>query len=410
MKMCEVVKLELESKVQTKVWVRYVRKSSKVMFLQCFDGTTTEDIQLVVPKDVYLELTRGDYIQVKATKIASKGTQVWEILVSELIILSHPAKYPLEKRDASLETLREIPQYRTKTRKFSSIMKLKSILEFSIAKFYSEKSFTKISPPLLTPSDCEGAGEVFSVGKDFFEREAFLTVSSQMYLEAMTRSFSQVYCLAPAFRADPSLSSRHLAEFWMLEIEKTTDSLEDIISEAISLMKFIGLELLRERELLDLLDKDLASRIEAKVASEFKVISYKEASELLGKEILGSVEEKELMEKLGTGVVLTHFPAHYKPFYMLKEGDLTHSFDILAPGVGEIVGGSMREKDVSILRGRMSKELQESLAWYLDIREVDSISTGGFGLGFERILMYYLEIESIKDIATFPRWMGRMDM
>lgn len=410
MKMCEVVKLELETKVQTQAWVRYVRKSSKVMFLQCFDGTTVEDIQLVVPKEIYVELTRGDHIQVKATKVASKGTQVWELLVSEVTIVSHPQKYPIEKRDASLETLREIPQYRTKTRKFSSIMKLKSIIELSIAKFYSDKSFTKISPPLLTPSDCEGAGEVFSVGKDFFGREAYLTVSSQMYLEAMARSLSQVYCLAPAFRADPSLSSRHLAEFWMLEIEKTTDSLGDIIAEALSLIKFIGHELLRERELLDLLDKELAIRIEEKVASEFKVISYQAASELLGKEILGSVEEKELMEKLRTGVVLTHFPSHYKPFYMLREGDVTHSFDILAPGVGEIVGGSMREKDAGILRERMSSQFQESLAWYLDIREVDSISTGGFGLGFERILMYYLEIESIKDIATFPRWMGRMDM
>lgn len=289
-------------------------------------------------------------------------------------------------------------------------MKLRSYVESQLGVYLQDKAVIKIAPPLITPSDCEGAGEVFALGKDFFKKDSFLTVSSQMYLEAMVRSFSQVYSLAPAFRADPSLSPRHLAEFWMLEAEYITEDLSEVIDSSLDLIKFIGQALLTQKTLLKQISPDLESKIEKKLKEEFKIISYEEACILLGKEITSSQEEKELMTLLDSCVVLTHFPVDQKPFYMKRVGDYTESFDILVKGVGEIVGGSLREKSSQILKERMSPSLQETLSWYLEMRDVDTITTGGFGIGFERVIMYFLEQESIKDIAPFPRWLGRMDI
>ena len=410
MKLYEVEKLDYEKRLKTKAWVRYIRKSSKVVFLQCYDGTTSEDIQMVLSRDKLGDLSRGDYISVDACKVESRGTQDFELQIEEYLIVSKPEKYPIEKRDSSVETLREIPQYRTKVRKQAVVMKLRSKLERYISEYFDEKCFCKITPPLITPSDCEGAGEVFSLGDDFFKKEAYLTVSSQMYLEAMTRSFSQVYCLAPAFRADPSLSPRHLAEFWMLEVEIISKDMRKVIQESLSLIQYIGESLLKEKSLLDEIDKELYSRIEKKVKEDVRIISYKEAKDILGKEIKGSVEEKELMEILGSSIVLTDFPIEQKPFYMKREGEYTKSFDVLLRGIGEVVGGSMREESKEILSSRISKSLQDTLSWYLDMRDVDRIQTGGFGLGFDRILMYYLELDSIKESITFPRWFERLDL
>ena len=303
-----------------------------------------------------------------------------------------------------------MPHFRSKIVSMACVMKLRSHIELSIAQFYSDKVFLKVTPPLITPSDCEGAGEVFYLGKDFFKKEAFLTVSSQMYLEAMVRSFSQVYCLAPAFRADPSLSPRHLAEFWMLEVELISQDISEVIQESLDLITFVGQELLKQDELLPQLDKELPTRIKLKLAETFKQLTYEQACDLLGKQIKGSKEEKELMIKLDSSIILTDFPVDQKPFYMKREGLITKSFDILVKGVGEVVGGSLREEDSTILSSRMSPSLQETLGWYLDIKKIDKIPTGGFGLGLERILMYYLELESIKDAIPFPRWLDRMDI
>jgi asparaginyl-tRNA synthetase len=196
----------------------------------------------------------------------------------------------------------------------------------------------------------------------------------------------------------------------MLEAEFITDDVSEVIEESIKLIQFIGQSLLKYPDLLTQLEKDLPSRIIQKISEEFKIISYKDASLFLGKEILGSKEEKDLMEKMSSSVVLTDFPIAQKPFYMKQIGDTTKSFDILVKGVGEVVGGSLREKSSKVLKDRMTISSIQTLQWYLDMREVDEMATGGFGLGFERILMYFLELDSIKDIVPFPRWMGRMDI
>lgn len=294
MKFYEIEKMPLDSELETSAWVRYIRKGSSVKFLQCFDGTSDVDLQFVIAKDLAIDLRRGDFIKVKATKVTSQGTQDFELKVQSLELMSKPKIYPMEKRDASIETLRAMPQWRTKTKSLSAVMKLRSHLELAISQYFSEKSFIKISPPLISPSDCEGAGEVFSLGESFFKKQAFLTVSSQMYLEAMTRSFSQVYCLAPAFRADPSLSPRHLAEFWMLESEFLTEDVHEVIGEALALIKFCGQFLLTKKELLKEISPDLEEKLKIKLGEEFKIISYEEATLLLGKDIEGSKEEKRV--------------------------------------------------------------------------------------------------------------------
>lgn len=408
MKFFEVEKIELETEIETSCWIRYIRSSKTVTFLQCYDGTTDMDIQLVVDKDQMIDLQRGDYIYVKAIKIKSRGTQEFELKIKQIKILSHPKHFPLAKIDSSTEFLREIPQYRTKTVDISSILKLRSKIELLISQYYDQKHFLKVTPPLITPSDCEGAGETFELDKEFFQKPAFLTVSSQMYLESLVRSFSQVYCFAPAFRADPSLSSRHLAEFWMLEVEIITDDVDEVIKESLDLIRFIGESLLLYKDLLIQIDKQLPLKIEEKIKSKFKILTYKEATSILGKPILGAKEEKELMILLDSSIVLKDFPVEFKPFYMKRDRDITKSFDILVKGVGEVVGGSLREADDQVLKQRMTDSLIKSLDWYLDIRTVDKIYTGGFGLGFERILMYYLEVDSIKEIAIFPRYYGKM--
>lgn len=410
MKLYEVQLAKIDEAVETQAWVRYVRKSGKVVFLQCYDGTCDEDTQFVVPKEKYEEVKRGDYLKIYGVKVVSKGTQDYEILVDKAEILSRPQSFPLEKKDSSIETLREIPQFRCKTSTSSAILKLRSLVELGLSEYFATKKVTKVTPPLITPSDCEGAGETFSLDKDFFKKPAYLTVSSQMYLEAMVRSLSQVYCLAPAFRADPSLSPRHLAEFWMLEVEKISDSLEDIIQEATELIEQVGKILLAHPQLLKQIDDDLVEKITKQVKTIYKQLTYLEACEILGKEIKGSKEEKELMDKLGSSVILTHFPADQKPFYMKQKGKESFSFDILLQGVGEVVGGSLREEDSQILEGKMTESMKSTLDWYLEIRQVDKIPTGGFGLGLERILMFYLHQESIKEISPFPRWFGRMDV
>lgn len=410
MKLYEVQQAKIDEIVDTQVWVRYVRKSGKVVFLQCYDGTTDEDTQFVVPKDKYLEAKRGDYLKIFGVKVTSKGTQEYEILVDKYEVVSRPEAFPLEKKDASIETLREIPHFRCKTTTSATILKLRSLVELGLSQYFDEKKITKVTPPLITPSDCEGAGETFSLGKDFFKKSAYLTVSSQMYLEAMVRSLSQVYCLAPAFRADPSLSPRHLAEFWMLEVEMISDQLEEIIQEAQELIQQIGKILLQHPQLLQHIDKGLVEKIEKKISTIYKRITYAEACTILGKEIKGSKEEKELMEKLDSSIILTHFPSDQKPFYMKTKGKETYSFDILVKGVGEVVGGSLREEDAKILEEKMTSGMKSTLDWYLAIRKVDKIPTGGFGLGLERVLMFYLEQESIKEISPFPRWFGRMDV
>jgi len=411
-KLKELKELEYEQEVVIRGWVRFIRKAKDIAFLHLFDGSTVKDIQVVISKEQRSLVARGAYLEIFGSKIKSKGSgQDFEVYTKELKVLSSSQEYPIQKKiGEDKDYLRTIPQYRTKTKKMMAITYLRSFIEMKIQHYYLEKSTMKITPPLITPSDCEGAGEVFSLGEDFFKKSSFLTVSSQLYLESMVRSFSEVYCLAPAFRADPSLSPRHLSEFWMLEYETLTDSLDEVIQEATALIEFIGQSLLAEDSYLDLIDKGLKDRIKEKITSSFQRISYEEALKLLKVESIGSKEEKLLLDHFSCPVILTHFPIEEKPFYMKQREGTTLSFDILLEGVGEIVGGSLREEDSKVLKSRMDKKLRKDLSWYLDIRDKDSIPTGGFGLGFERILMYFLEEESIKDISLFPRWKGHLDI
>jgi asparaginyl-tRNA synthetase len=435
--------------VVVKGWIRTRRSSKGFSFVEINDGSCLKNIQVIADSslenyDDIDRLTTGSALAVSGSLVESPGGgQKWEIHAKDIEIISiAPESYPLQKKRHSDEFLRTIAHLRPRTNKYGAAFRIRSELSYAIHKFFRDRGFKYIHTPILTSSDCEGAGELFQVstldmenvpgvdGKidysaDFFGQEAGLTVSGQLTAEMFALALGDVYTFGPTFRAENSNTSRHAAEFWMVEPEMAFCDLDGDMDIAEEMLKYLAGTVLENcTEDIELftkfVDKKLADTIDNIMSANFERIQYKEAVEILEKskkqfehEILygkdlQSEHERYLTEQyFKKPVIVYNYPKDIKPFYMRvnDDGKTVAAMDVLVPRVGEIIGGSQREERLDILEARM-KEMgisTEDHWWYLDSRKFGSVPHSGFGLGFERLLMLLTGTNNIRDVIPFPR-------
>ncbi|HNX10879.1 MAG TPA: asparagine--tRNA ligase [bacterium] len=440
----------LDQEIEVKGWIRNSRSSKEFGFIELNDGTFFKPLQVVYEAALsnFSEVEKaglGSALTVKGKLIKSpKAEQDFELQAKEIIIESlSQADYPLQKKRHSFEFLRTIAHLRSRTNTFSAVFRLRSGLSFAIHKFFQEKGFVYAHTPIITTSDCEGAGEMFNVttldllntplnkegrvdySQDFFGRQAGLTVSGQLNAEAMALAFNRVYTFGPTFRAENSNTTRHAAEFWMLEPEIYFADLNDDMDLAEEMMKYLINYALRElpeemKFFDEFIEKGLIARLEKLAQADFKRLTYTEAIGILEKSgqkfsypvkwgiDLQTEHERYLTDEVFKGpVFVTDYPEKIKAFYMRlnDDGQTVAAMDLLVPGVGEIIGGSQREERLEKLEARMRQFnlCPEDYQWYLDLRQYGGVKHGGFGLGFERLVMYLSGMANIRDVIPFPR-------
>ena len=437
-----------------KGWIR-TRRDSKagISFLAIHDGSCFNPIQAVVPNSVanYQEevthLTTGCAVEVTGTIAESAGQgQDFELQATEVKVVGwveDPDSYPMSAKRHSIEYLREYAHLRPRTNIIGAVTRVRNSLAQAIHRFFNEQGYAWIATPLITASDCEGAGEMFRVStldlenlprteqgkvdfnEDFFGKETFLTVSGQLNAEAYACAMSKVYTFGPTFRAENSNTSRHLAEFWMVEPEVAFADLDDIADLAEQMLKYVFNAVLEER-MDDLtffaqrIDKDAIIRLQNFVSQDFAQVDYTEAVEILqqsGKKFefdvewgidLSSEHERYLAEQhFKAPVVVKNYPKDIKSFYMKlnEDGKTVAAMDVLAPGIGEIIGGSQREEQLDKLDERMVDMglNPEDYGWYRDLRRYGTVPHSGFGLGFERLVAYVTGMGNVRDVIAFPR-------
>ncbi len=440
--------------VLIKGWVRTRRDAKGFSFMEINDGSCLENIQVVADSQLsnYADvqgITTGSAVAVTGNLVPSPGKgQKWEIQATEVEIISlAPDTYPLQKKRHSDEFLRTIAHLRPRTNKYGAAFRIRSEMIQAIHRFYREKGFYCLTPPVITGSDCEGAGEMFRVtsldpdivakqGKmdfshDFFGQESNLTVSGQLSAEMFAQALGDVYTFGPTFRAENSNTSRHVAEFWMLEPEMAFCDLSGNMDHGEELVKYLVDHALdacgQDLELFfKFVDKDLAKRLEILTSKTFERMSYTEAVHILEKSgrkfeydvhfgiDLQSEHERFLAEEhVKKPVFLYDYPKSIKPFYMRvnDDGTTVAAVDLLVPGIGELIGGSQREERLDVLESRMEEMDMDKVPywWYLDSRRFGSVPHAGFGLGFERFLMMITGIKNIRDVIPFPRTPGSID-
>ena len=435
-------------------WARTVRDSKSIGFIELSDGSCFKNLQVVFEAaklENYKEIARagvGTSLRVKGRVVLTPGAkQPLEINADAVEILGGCGpEYPLQKKRHSVEFLRTMPHLRARTNTFSAAFRVRSTAAAAIHRFFQERGFVYVHTPLITGSDCEGAGEMFQVTtldmndpprtgdgrvdyvRDFFGREAHLTVSGQLEGEAMAMAFGNVYTFGPTFRAENSNTPRHAAEFWMIEPEMAFADLADYMDNAEAMVKAVIGDVLRlcPDELAffnQFFDKGLLERLTGLVDADFARVSYTDAVALLEKHNdqfqykvdwgtdLQTEHERYLTEQVfGKPVFVTDYPAAIKCFYMRQndDGKTVAAADMLVPGVGELVGGSQREERLDVLLAKM-KAQGMSLAdyqQYLDLRRFGSVPHAGYGLGFERLVMYLTGIPNIRDVLPYPRTAG----
>jgi len=441
-------------KVLIKGWVRTKRDSKEFSFMEINDGSCLSNIQVIANSDLenYTDIekiTTGTSVSIIGGLVESPGKgQKWEIQAKDVEIISiAPETYPLQKKRHSDEFLRTIAHLRPRTNKYGAAFRIRSEMSYAIHKFYKEKGFRYLTAPLITGSDCEGAGEMFRVtnlhpedvkkqgkldfDKDFFGQEANLTVSGQLSAEMFALSLGDVYTFGPTFRAENSNTSRHVAEFWMLEPEMSFCDLEGNMDHGEELVKTLTEHATKEcaedlEIFMKFVDKTLGKRIDTILNSEFARVSYTEAVEILEKSKkkfefdvgygtdLQSEHERYLAEEhFKKPVFLTDYPKEIKPFYMRMNDDnkTVAAVDLLVPTIGELIGGSQREERYDALVGRMEEMNlpKDDYWWYLESRKYGTVPHSGFGLGFERFLMLITGISNIRDVIPFPRTPGTID-
>ena len=438
-------------------WIRSVRDSRTFGFMVINDGSCFETLQVVyhdaLPNFADIsKLNVGSSVIVRGTLVATpEAKQPFEIQASAVEVegTSTP-DYPLQKKRHSLEYLRTLPHLRQRTNTFMAVFRVRSLLAYAIHKFYQERGFVYVHTPLITASDAEGAGEMFQVttldldriaksdakevdyAKDFFCKPTFLTVSGQLNVETYMEAFRNVYTFGPTFRAENSNTTRHAAEFWMIEPEMAFADLDDLLEVEESMIKYLISYVLEnapeEMKFFDsFVEKGLIECLQKIVDSDFGRVTYTEAVEILKKHNdkfenkvewgcdLQTEHERYLTEKIyGRPVFVTDYPKEIKAFYMKlnDDGKTVAAVDCLVPGVGEIMGGSQREDDYDKLLTRIN-ELglkPEAYDWYLDLRKYGSVRHSGFGLGFERIIMYITGMQNIRDVIPFPRTTGTCEL
>ncbi len=427
-------------------WVRTRRDSKGFSFVEINDGSCLQNLQLVIDhtrldKNQLKKITLGSSIKAVGDLVLSIGSkQKWELQCKKVYLLGEadPEKYPLQKKRHSDEFLRKIAHLRVRTNKYSAINRIRSKAAFFIHKFFQERDFHYIHTPIITSSDCEGAGELFQLIKrgeketKFFSKNAYLTVSGQLAAEALCMGLGRVYTFGPTFRAEDSNTPRHAAEFWMVEPEMAFFDLNDNIDLAEEFIKFVTKNVLETcREDIELfrrfVDKELIGRLEKVVKDPFVRIEYSEAIEILKSahkkenfefepiwgDDIHTEHEKYLCEKQFKGpVVVYNYPRTLKPFYMRVNDDnnTVAAMDILLPKVGEVVGGSQREERLNVLIENMQKKNMdiEEYEWYIDLRRYGSVVHSGFGLGFDRFVMFLCAVSNIRDAIPFPRTPGTL--
>ncbi len=440
----------LNSEINVVGWVRTVRSSKDFGFIELNDGTFFKGMQIVFDGNLsnFSEIektTLGSALEITGILVESPAAgQPFELKASSINVIGlADADYPLQKKKHSFEFLRTIAHLRPRSNTFSAVFRLRSVLSFAVHKFFQEKGFVYVHSPIITTSDCEGAGEMFNVttldlknppkddkgeidySEDFFGKKAGLTVSGQLNAEAMALAFKNVYTFGPTFRAENSNTTRHASEFWMLEPEIFFADLGDDMKLAEEMLKYIITyvlkELPEEMEFFNkFIDPTLLERLNALVNSEFKRMTYTEAVDILlasGHKFdypvkwgidLQTEHERYLTEQVVKGpVFLIDYPKEIKAFYMRlnDDGKTVAAVDLLVPGIGELLGGSQREERLDLLTTRL-KELDlnpEDYAWYLDLRKYGGAKHAGFGLGFERAIMYLSGMANIRDVIPFPR-------
>lgn len=436
----------LEEPVTVGGWVKSVRVSKKFSFIMLSDGSSVSDLQIIVDQDIdgYKDISKlltGSSISVTGKIVPSSGKQNFEMRAESVKIHSSvTSEYPLQKKESSFEFLREQSHLRCRTTTFNSIFSLRHTLAKATHDFFDKESFKYIHTPIITGSDCEGAGELFKVStlepgaldfsKDYFGKKAYLSVSGQLEAEALALGMGRVYTFGPTFRSEKSLTSRHLSEFWMIEPEAAFFTLEDDAILAEKYIKYLISEALTKcsselEHLSKTYKSDSLEKIKNVLESKFVKITYTDAIEILSKVSgfeypvkwgldLQTEHERFLAEKYFMGpVIVTDYPKDIKAFYMKLNDDqkTVRAMDILVPGVGEIIGGSQREDDYDklILRMQEMKIDLEPYWWYLQLRKYGSVPHSGFGLGFERIIMYISGISNIRDVIPFPRYPGYLE-
>ena len=456
----------IPKKINVKGWVKTFRANR---FISLNDGSTSKNIQCVVDFEetdslLLSKINCGASFEIEGLLVKSQGKgQSVEIKVKNIKILGEcdPNSYPIQPKKHSLEFLRENAHLRIRTNTFSSIMRIRSSISFAIHKYFKEKGFFYVNTPIITGSDAEGAGEMFKVttldinqaklnnnnkidySEDFFGKETNLTVSGQLEAESMAMGLGKVYTFGPTFRAENSNTSRHLAEFWMVEPEMAfcdiNDNMElaeefiksvikDVVNECKDDLDFLNQRLLDEEKTKPMIERselNLLDKLDFVINNDFKKITYSEAFDILRNSKpnkkkkfkfpiqewgvdLQSEHERFLVEKhFKKPVIIYDYPAKIKAFYMRmnEDGKTVKAMDILFPGIGEIVGGSQREERLDVLKARI-KELnvdEKELWWYLDLRKYGTVKHSGFGLGLERLILFVTGMTNIRDVIPFPR-------
>jgi asparaginyl-tRNA synthetase len=434
-------------------WVRTRRDSKAFSFIELNDGSSLKNLQVIAKDSLpnYAEvqrITTGASIKVEGELVASQGKgQKWELVAAKIDIVGlADDSYPLQKKGHTPEFLREIAHLRPRSNLFGCVFRVRSRLAFAIHKFFQERGFVYVHTPIITGSDCEGAGELFRVtaldaknpprtkegevdyAKDFFARQTYLTVSGQLEAEAFACALSNVYTFGPTFRAENSNTSRHANEFWMIEPEMAFCDLNGNMDLAEEMVKYLIVDLRQNcAEDLELfskfVDKELLARLDFVVERKFQRITYTDAVGLLKKSgekfefpveyglNLQSEHERWLTEKhFKCPVTVFNYPKEIKPFYMRLNDDhkTVTAMDLLVPGIGEIVGGSQREERLEMLEASMRRHNMNpaDYKWYLDLRRYGTVPHSGFGLGFERMLMCVTGVSNIRDVIPFARTPG----
>lgn len=453
-KVKDLLKANPGQEVLAKGWVRTKRGNKQIKFIALNDGSTVNNIQVVADMTNFDEaliarITTGASISVTGNLIESVGSgQAVEIQAREIEVLGEcdPVRYPLQKKNTSLEYLRTVAHLRPRTNTFGAVLRIRHEMAFAIHKFFNDKGFVYLNTPLITESDAEGAGDMFQVttlnlenvpkkdngtvdfSKDFFGKKTCLTVSGQLEGELGATGVGEIYTFGPTFRAENSNTPRHLAEFWMIEPEMAFYDINDNMELAEEFVKYLVQYALDNcaddlRFLNDKYDDGLIERLKSVLGIEFQRVTYTEAVEILEEAVRNgqqfeypvhwgtdfqSEHERFLVEKhFGKPVILIDFPKDIKAFYMKQneDGKTVRGMDVLFPKIGEIIGGSEREASLEKLEQRIDElnMSRKNLEWYIDTRRYGTVPHSGFGLGFERLLLFVTGMANIRDVIPFPR-------
>lgn len=441
--------------INIKGWIRTIRNSKTFSFIEINDGSCLENIQVIADEKILnynliASLTTGSAVSVSGKLVESKGKgQKWEIIADNFEIYNiAPESFPLQKKRHSDEFLRTIAHLRPRTNKYGAMFRIRSEVSLIVHEFFHKKNFFYIHTPIITGADCEGAGELFKIttldlekipykdGKtdymsDFFNKETNLTVSGQLPAEMFALSLGDVYTFGPTFRAENSNTSRHAAEFWMIEPEMAFCDLNENMDLAEEFIKYIITNIIKRRNsdinlFANFVDKNLMTTLNLILSNKFERIKYKEAIEILlksGKNFdfkvkygadLQSEHERFITEEyFKKPVFVYNYPETIKPFYMRlnKDEETVAAMDLLVPNIGELIGGSQREERLDILEKRMDNLAlnKKDYWWYMDSRKFGSVPHSGFGLGFERLLMLITGVSNIRDVIPFPRTPGNIE-